>query len=220
VYKEDDYLLMSGIQHFSFCRRQWALIHIEQQWEENVLTAEGRIDHTVCHDEKRTERRGNIITFRGYRVVSHELEVVGTCDVVEFIYDEQEGIPLARYDGLWLPRPVEYKHGHAKTIDADRLQLCAQAMALEEMLQCHIPEGFLFYEETHRRERVEIDDVLRQTTRNIVKEMNDLFRRGYTPKVKTGTFCKSCSLQNLCLPKLNRKMNVRDYITSHLEDEQ
>ena len=147
----DDYLQMSGIQHFAFCRRQWALIHLEQQWAENLRTTEGQLNHARCHDDTRTERRGDLLITRGMRVTSHRLRMSGNCDVVEFRACA-DGIPLQSTPGRWQPYPVEYKHGHAKETDADRLQLCAQAMALEEMLVCHIPEGALYYCETKRRE--------------------------------------------------------------------
>ena len=146
----DDYLQMSGIQHFCFCRRQWALIHLEQQWAENLRTAEGRLEHSRCHDATQTERRGDLLITREMKVVSHRLRLSGSCDVVEFRADP-EGIPLQHTEGRWQPMPVEYKHGHAKESDADRLQLCAQAMALEEMLVCSIPQAALYYEETRRR---------------------------------------------------------------------
>lgn len=126
----DDYLLMSGIQHFSFCRRQWALIHLEQQWSENQRTAEGRLQHTRCHDVTLTEKRGDLLIARGMRVVSHRLKLTGDCDVVEF-HKDPNGVSLQGRRGLWQPMPVEYKHGRSKVNDADRLQLCAQAMADE-----------------------------------------------------------------------------------------
>ena len=157
----DSYLLMSGIQHFCFCRRQWALIHLEQQWAENLRTAEGHLLHERCHDEALHEKRGGLLTVRGMRVVSHRLQLSGVCDVVEF-RASPEGVPLQDYPGLWLPLPVEYKHGSPKANDADRLQLCAQAMALEEMLVCEIPRGALFYAETRRRGRSRRQLPLRQ----------------------------------------------------------
>ena len=129
----DDYLALSGIQHFCFCRRQWALIHLEQQWAENLRTAEGRLLHDRCHDDSLREKRKDLLILRGMRVVSHRLRLSGACDVVEFRSDPT-GVPLQGQSGLWLPMPVEYKHGSSKQGDADRLQLCAQAMALEEML--------------------------------------------------------------------------------------
>ena len=170
----DDYLQMSGLQHFCFCRRQWALIHLEQQWSENQRTAEGRLLHERCHDDALREKRGDLLTVRGMRVVSHRLRLAGACDVVEF-HADPAGVPLQGQPGLWLPLPVEYKHGAPKQNDADRLQLCAQAMALEEMLVCEVPRGALFYAETRRREWVDLTPELRQKTQQMADEMNDYF---------------------------------------------
>ncbi|MBR4605111.1 MAG: CRISPR-associated protein Cas4 [Lachnospiraceae bacterium] len=214
---EDDYLMMSGLQHFDFCRRQWALIHIEQQWKENALTAQGRVDHVVCDDDSRTEKRKDLLIVRGMRVVSKKLKLSGICDVVEFRASE-DGIPLEKYEGKWLPIPVEYKHGHIKTIDADRIQLCAEAMALEEMLACKIEYGFLFYKETNKRERVDFTDEMRDKVTNMALEMIQYFQRGWTPKVRSSAKCKSCSLMDLCLPKLLEKRSVTDYIEEHLRE--
>lgn len=215
----DDYLLMSGIQHFCFCRRQWALIHLEQQWSENRRTAEGRLEHSRCHDASQTERRGRLLIVRGMKVVSHRLRLSGDCDVVEFRADP-EGVLLQNTDGRWKPMPVEYKHGHSKEADADRLQLCAQAMALEEMLVCEIPEAALFYEETRRRELVPLTDELRQKTQAMADEMQQYFTRGYTPKVRPGTFCNACSLKELCLPVLYRRADPKAYLRFHLDEVQ
>lgn len=215
----DDYLLMSGIQHFCFCRRQWALIHLEQQWSENRRTAEGRLEHSRCHDASQTERRGRLLIVRGMKVVSHRLRLSGDCDVVEFRADP-EGVLLQNTDGRWKPMPVEYKHGHSKETDADRLQLCAQAMALEEMLVCEIPEAALFYEETRRRELVPLTDELRQKTQAMADEMQQYFARDYTPKVRPGTFCNACSLKELCLPVLYQRADPKAYLRAHLDEMQ
>ena len=213
----DDYLQMSGIQHFCFCRRQWALICLEQQWAENLRTAEGRLEHARCHDEALREKRGGLLTVRGMRVVSRRLRLAGACDVVEFRADPA-GVPLRGQAGLWLPMPVEYKHGAPKESDADRLQLCAQAMALEEMLVCEVPRGALFYQETRRREMVELTLELRQKTQAMADEMNRCFARGHTPKVKPGKHCNACSLKELCLPALCRRADAAGYIRAHLEE--
>mgnify|MGYP000114293116 CR=1 FL=1 len=215
----DDYLLMSGIQHFAFCRRQWALIHLEQQWAENLRTTEGQLDHARCHDDTQTERRKDLLITRGMRVVSHRLRMSGNCDVVEFRASEA-GISLQSAPGFWQPYPVEYKHGHAKETDADRLQLCAQAMALEEMLVCIIPEGALFYEETRRREVVPLTEELRQTTQKMADEMHAYFARGYTPKSKPGTHCSACSLKELCLPVLYQRADPKAYLRARLDEMQ
>ena len=144
MYGEEEFLALSGIQHFAFCRRQWALIHLEQAWVDNVLTAEGDLMHCRAHDEGLREHRGNVIVVRGLAVHSRALGLSGKCDVVEF-HRDGEGHPLAGEDGLWRGVPVEYKRGRSKTGDADRLQLAAQALCLEEMLGCDVPAGFLFY---------------------------------------------------------------------------
>lgn len=216
MISSDDYLLMSGIQHYCFCRRQWALIHLEQQWAENFRTAEGRIEHSKCHDVTINEKRKDLIITRGMKVVSHRLKLVGDCDVVEFTKDSN-GINLQGEDGLWRVMPVEYKHGHSKESDADRLQLCAQAMALEEMLVCEISEAALFYEETRRREIVPLTNELRELTQNMSEEMNMMFRRGYTPKVRTGKHCNACSLKEICLPVLCRKADSKSYLRTYLD---
>lgn len=213
----DDYLPMSGIQHFCFCRRQWALIHLEQQWAENLRTAEGRLEHSRCHDTRQTERRGDQLIVRGMKVVSHRLRLSGDCDVVEFRADP-EGVPLQGVEGRWQPMPVEYKHGRAKENDADRLQLCAQAMALEEMLVCEVPEGEIFYEETRQREHVSLTPELRSTAQTMADEMNRLFARGYTPKSKPGKHCNACSLKELCLPALYQQADPAAYLREHIEE--
>lgn len=215
MQREEEYLPLSGIQHFCFCRRQWALIHVEEQWAENRRTAEGRLEHARCHDEGLYERRGDLLTVRGLRVVSHRLQFSGICDVVEYRQDPG-GIALQGQCGRWSVLPVEYKHGRPKDEDADRLQLCAQAMALEEMLVCSIPQGALYYAAIRRREQVELTGELRQKTRRLAREMNEYFARGYTPKVRTGKHCAACSLKELCLPALCKKSDAAAYIRSHI----
>ncbi len=219
AYNEEDYLQLSGIQHFSFCRRQWALIHIEQQWVENLRTADGRIFHERAHDGAQREKRGDLIIVRDMRIHSPVLGISGSCDVVEF-HRGPGGMSLPGQEGLWNPYPVEYKRGVSKVSDADRLQLCAQAMCLEEMLCCDIPEAALFYGETRRREIVGLGGELREQLRLLLMEMHELYRRSYTPKVKPGKGCNACSLRELCLPKLAKKHSVAEYLRKHMEDSQ
>lgn len=213
---EDQYLALSGIQHFCFCRRQWALIHLEQQWQENLLTAQGRLDHTRCHDPSLREKRGDLLLVREMRVVSHQLKLTGACDLVEFRTSPQ-GVPLQGMEGLWQPFPVEYKHGRSKDHNADRLQLCAQAIALEEMLACSIPQGALYYVSDRHREPVELSPQLREETFQTARQMEQCFRRGHTPKVRPGKQCNGCSLKEICLPVLCRKADPAGYIRAHLE---
>lgn len=216
-YHEDDYLQLSGLQHYAFCCRQWALIHIEDLWAENLRTTEGHLLHERAHDTSLRERRGNIITVRGVSVHSPALGVSGQCDVLEY-HADPDGIPLPDAEGTWLPYPVEYKRGHSKDTDADRLQLCAQAMCLEEMLCCDIPEGALFYGETRRREVVFFTDDLRARVRDDLAEMHELYRRGHTPKVKPSKSCNACSLKELCLPKLVKTRSVASYLAAAMEE--
>lgn len=212
---ENEYLQLSGIQHFCLCRRQWALIHLEQQWQENLRTAQGQLDHIRCHDDSLREKRGDLLTIRGMRVISHTLRLSGICDVVEF-HADVNGVPLQGREGQWLPFPVEYKHGTAKQNDADRLQLCAEAIALEEMLVCTVPRGALYYAADRRREMVEFTSELRQNTIRTAAEMNNCFTRGHTPKVRPGKHCNACSLKTLCLPTLCRKADAKGYIRTHI----
>lgn len=218
TYPESDYLQLSGLQHFAFCRRQWALIHIEQQWQENLRTVEGGILHERAHDETIREHSRDKITIRGLRIASASLGVSGECDVVEFLR-RKTGARLAGEEGLWQPYPVEYKRGSSKPGDADRLQLCAQALCLEEMLGCAVPEGALYYGETRRRERVAFSEELRAEVSRLLAEMHELYHRGYTPKVKTGKHCNACSLKELCLPVLCRTSSARAYLQSRLGEE-
>ena len=196
MYREEDYLMLSGLQHFAYCRRQWALIHIEQQWAENERTVDGQIFHSVAHDKARIEKRGDLLITRGLPVKSAKLGMSGICDVVEF-HKSEEGVSLASYEGLWQPYPVEYKKGLPKLNEADEMQLCGQAICLEEMLLCRIPGGSLFYGENRRRETVEFTEELRGKVYDMAKEMHVLWDKGYTPRVKPQKGCNACSLKEI-----------------------
>ena len=150
AYPEEEYLMISGIQHFKFCRRQWALIHVEQQWEENVHTVIGELMHKRAHDPYLTEKRAGVLVVRALPVASREMGVSGECDLVEF-HKCEDGISLHGHRGQYSVYPVEYKKGKPKLTEEDRLQLAAQAMCLEEMFSTEIPEGAVFYGETRRR---------------------------------------------------------------------
>jgi len=172
--------------------------------------------HKLVHDYEASESRGDKLIIRGMRVKSDKLCCVGICDVVEFSRNE-EGIELNGRNGKWLPRPVEYKRGKPKSGREDELQLCAQAMCIEEMLACSISEGDLFYGEPHRRSTVSFSNSLREEVIRLFDEMNTLYGRGSTPKVKTQKGCLSCSLSEICLPKLDSRGTVEKYIREHME---
>lgn len=212
------YLLpLSGIQHFVFCRRQWALIHVERQWQENALTAEGRILHRQADDPFFTEKRTGMLVARAVPVASYSLGLSGICDVVEFT-ESPEGVKLPGREGLWLPAPVEYKRGKKKHEPSDESQLCAQAICLEEMLLVSVPRGYLYYGQTRRRVAVELTSALRELVVKMSAEMHAYFRRGHTPRVKTSKACRSCSLADICLPKLQDKtIPASRYIQQQIE---
>ena len=210
-YNEEEFLNLSGIQHFVFCRRQWALIDVEGLWAENLRTVEGDILHEAAHDDGFTEKRGEVLISRGMPVFSRALGVSGACDVVEFRSDP-DGVALAGREGRYLPVPIEYKRGSPKEHAADELQLCCQAMCLEEMLLCSVERGYLYYGETRRRQEVVLTEELRAQVRTVTEEMHAYMRKGYTPKVKTGKHCKACSLSELCLPQLMKSRPVGAYI--------
>lgn len=216
MYREEEYLQLSGLQHFAFCRRQWALIHIEQQWAENYRTADGRILHDKAHDGAFREKRRDVIITRAMKVSSAELGISGECDIVEF-HQSAEGISLYGLDGTYQVIPVEYKRGKPKENDCDALQLCAQAMCLEEMLCCEIPQAYLYYGETHRRQAIILDAALRERTAAMIAEMHELFRRQHTPRVKRTKGCNACSLKDICLPVLEKKRSAADYLAETLK---
>jgi CRISPR-associated exonuclease Cas4 len=217
VNNDDDYLMLSGIQHFQFCKRQWAFIHIEQQWAENVRTIEGEHLHRNADQPFTREKRKDKLIVRAMPVKSESLKISGICDVVEFIRDDS-GVEINGAEGKYVAYPVEYKRGKPKISDEDVLQLAAQAICLEEMLLCEIDIGYLFYNEIKHRVEVPLTVEIKNKVKLIVAEMQDYYQRRHTPKVKTGRFCQSCSLQNICLPELMNKRTVKSYIEGKIEE--
>lgn len=217
-YEEEDFLQLSGIQHFLFCRRQWALIHIENQWAENGRTMDGIFFHQHAHDSTQHEKRGNILISRGMYIHSRELGLSGQCDIVEFYRSEQDGVSIHGQTGLWKPYPIEYKRGRQKPDIYDEAQVCAQAMCLEEMYVCTIENGALFYGEDKRRHVVTLDSELRQKVRNAAREMHAIYQKGVTPRAHKRKACMSCSLVNLCLPELEEAASVSSYLARMLRE--
>lgn len=205
-YSEDDLIMLSSLQHFMYCERQCALIHIEQIWSENLFTAEGRIMHDKA-DSNKFESRGNVRIDYSVPLRSLRLGLIGKADVFEF---HKQG-------DKWMPFPVEYKRGKPKIDDCDKVQLCAQAICLEEMLNVEIPEGALFYGQTHHRHDVFFDKALRLETEDAAKKVHALIESGITPKAEYSKKCKQCSLYEVCLPKINRKAS--NYLINAMRDE-
>jgi CRISPR-associated exonuclease Cas4 len=209
TYKnQEDFIQLSALQHFAFCPRQCALIHIEQVWDENRLTAEGRIMHEKVHEQNR-ESRGNIRIEYGVPLRSFKLGLSGKADVVEFHRIDKNS---------WQPFPVEYKRGKPKLDHCDAIQLCAQAMCLEEMMSIPVPEGAIFYGRTRRRFDVAFDESLRRETEEIAQKTHQLIASGRTPPPIYEKRCESCSLIKECLPKtIVKKTSVKRYLTRMIE---
>ena len=205
-YPEADFIPLSALQHYLYCPRQCALIHLDRAWEENVFTAEGRILHERAHSGE-TESRKTVRTVTSLALSSKRLGISGVADVVEF----HEG------KGSWQPYPVEYKRGRPKKSDADRVQLCAQALCLEEMLDIPVPEGALFYGQTRRREFVRFDEALRHLTGETIAAVHRLFGQTKRPLPVNDKRCKACSLKDDCLPGLSADPSAR-YLQTLLED--
>ncbi len=220
LYDEQDCLPLSGIQHFAFCQRQFALIHVEQSWSENALTFEGRLMHDRADDPFYFESRGTLLITRAVPLISQHLGLYGVADVVEFHLVENHGIALEGQGGMWRPYPVEYKRGQQKPDDRDIVQLAAQALCLEEMMKVQVPRGALFYGKTRRRQIVNVDTDIRVRVRDLADQMHRVYEGGITPPPpKDQSRCRNCSLKDLCLPKLASKQNVRSYIRTMLRDE-
>lgn len=219
MYNEEEFLQLSGIQHFAFCRRQWALAYIEMQWQENVRTVEGKILHENAHDSGLKEKRGDLLIVRAIPIHSREMGVSGECDVVEF-HKSKQGIVLAGREGNYIVTPVEYKRGKPKTDDSDVLQVTAQALCLEEMLFCTISYGYIYYGETRHRMKVEFTNEIRDKVKSIFVEMHKYYDKQYTPKVKVSKKCNACSLKDICLPVLNKKKSVSGYIENRILEEE
>lgn len=205
-YGIDDLIFLSALNHYLYCARRCALIHIEQIWSENLFTAEGRVMHDKV-DTANREARGKVRIDYGVPLRSLRLGLIGKADVVEF---HKQG-------DKWIPFPVEYKRGKPKMDDCDKVQLCAQAICLEEMLNIEIREGALFYGQTRRREDVLFDEALRAETEEAAKKVHELIESGVTPKAEYSKKCERCSLLDLCLPKANSKAS--SYLTKAMEEE-
>ncbi len=213
-YTESDLLPVSALQHLIFCPRQCALIHIERIWMENQLTAEGRILHERVHSPA-ARRKGTVRVEYALPLRSLRLGLAGVADVVEFHGpDPKEG------KGAEVPHPVEYKRGEPKKDDSDLVQLCAQAMCLEEMLEVPVPEGSLYYGRERRRTKVRFDDALRCATEQAAGLLHGLVSSGRTPAPEFGRKCGKCSLRDACLPKpCGGSRPVTRYLSAILEEE-
>ena len=219
MYTEEDLLPLSGLQHLAFCERRWALIHLEQQWEENLFTAEGKILHEKAHSAG-IESRPEALVRRTLPLRSFRLGISGQADIVEFLPCEasEPGVPMPRRKGLWKPYPVEYKRTRDKHGSvAYRIQLCAQALCLEEMLQVPVPAGAVFDGKAKRREVVNFDEPLRQEVEHLAARMHQILQSGNTPRAIYAKKCEGCSMKPVCLPSVGESVSASSYLTRAVE---
>lgn len=193
--------MISALQHYVFCPRQCGLIHVDDAWQENLFTIRGNILHEKV-DTDTYETRGNVKTVRGLRVHSFQYGIVGRCDVVEFYEVKDEKNIL----------PVEFKSGKPKEDLSDKVQLCAQVLCLEEMLNTKISQGAFFYGKTRRRNTIKIDNELRTQTENIINATRKIVSSKNLPRAQYAAKCKNCSLESVCQPKAMNNRKLKNYI--------
>lgn len=213
---EEDYLLISGIQHFMFCKHQWGLIHIEDAWQDNVLTFEGSLLHEKVHNPELNESRGDIYISRSVAVISHKYKIHGIIDLIEFVKDEN-GLYIEERQAYYRPYIVEYKRGKPKEGLEDKVQLCAQAMAFEEMQDIVLDYGYIYYFQINRRIKVSFSQQLRKTVEELINEMNVYYNKKETPKPIKMKSCRSCSFTNFCSKNFSNK-NIKKYLKNVIEE--
>ena len=216
-YSEDELIQLSALQHLIFCERQCALIHVEQVWVENLFTAEGRIMHERV-DTGNRESRGNIRIEYGMPLRSLRLGLTGKADVVEFHLSSDESLSGSKSKAKWQPFPFGLISEKHKKDNCDKVQLCAQALCLEEMLNTEIQEGAIFYGKTRRRQDVEFDRALRLETEKAAKRAHELIKAGKTPNPVYSKKFDSCSFVGLCLPKtIEKNRSVKRYLKNAIQ---
>jgi len=219
MFDEEELFPISALQHFVFCPRRCALVHIEQIWTENKFTVEGDILHERV-DELGRESRSALIVSHGVGIRSLRFGITGKVDVVEFRLNHgaDGGCTLAGKTGSWIPYPIEYKRGTARRGFGDDVQICAQALCLEEMLECSVPAGSIYYASTRKRREIDFDDGLRAATATAITGVRALMAAGVTPPPEYGKKCDTCSLFDLCQPKLPTSgKDLRRYVARYLE---
>ena len=221
MYSEDDLLPLSGLQHMAFCERRWALVQIEQIWADNRFTAEGNLLHEKAHSGA-VESRPGVLIRRTLPLHSFQLGLSGQADIVEFhpVEPGQEGIRLEGRNGSWRPYPIEYKRSKDKAgSQAYRIQLCAQALCLEEMLSIEVLEGAVYDASARRRQIIPIDRTLRTSVEYLARRMHELYEKRTTPPPVFKKACKNCSLLENCFPeRIGQQRSVADYYKHFLKE--
>lgn len=223
-YQDDEMVMISALQHYQFCPRQCALIHVEQQWQENYLTAAGKVMHKRV-DTQASSTRHDIHYAASLRIFSRRYGLIGIADMVEFhrTANEYDGtgvrvaIHLKGLSNFWKPFPVEYKHGSPKVDEMDRIQLCAQALCIEEMLDIKVADGAIFYGRTHQRENVIFSEGMRKKVLDISRKIHSMISAGETPAPHYCRSCRACSMADLCLPEQKQK-SVNEWLQRQIEE--
>ncbi|WP_308763832.1 CRISPR-associated protein Cas4 [uncultured Bacteroides sp.] len=220
-YDDENMLMLSGIQHFMFCPRQWGLIHLSQEWEDNSLTTEGQLLHKRVDSPFYRQKNGDIITLRSVHVASSSLGLYGVTDVVELSPSDSliNAIKHPHYPGFWHLLPIEYKRGKQKPNKCDEVQLAAQVICLEEMYQIRLDYGALYYHEVRRRDIIHIDDGLRELTQKCANQMHVIFSSRQIPRAIYQPHCKRCSLYDICLPLVGNMIQASTYLKKNLYEE-
>ena len=216
MFSDEDLLPISGLQHLAFCERQWALIHMEMEWEENERTVEGKQLHEFVHEQGTSVRSGVRMT-RGLRLRSLTLGLYGVADLVEF-HPHDDGVTVPEFSGRWLPYPVEYKRGRKRYDSADETQLCAQALCLEEMLNVAVPKGAIYYGQPRRRAEINLTADLREEVARLCSRARELYGSRLMPPPRLGRHCSNCSLENVCMPNLAAKDTSAEYVANLLTE--
>ncbi|MFY9725484.1 MAG: CRISPR-associated protein Cas4 [Bryobacteraceae bacterium] len=213
MYAEEDLLPLSGLQHLTFCERRWALIHLERQWEENLFTAEGEVLHEKAHSAD-IESRPEVLVRRTLALHSFRLGLSGQADVVEFLpcAPQQSGIVMPRRKGLWRPYPIEYKRSRGRLGPAYKIQLCAQALCLEEMLGTPVERGAIFDGRARRRVEVMFDAALRGQVEQAAERMHAIQESRKTPPPVYEKKCEGCSMKPVCLPTVAGPASAARYL--------
>ncbi|WP_192930327.1 CRISPR-associated protein Cas4 [Alkaliphilus pronyensis] len=212
--------MISGIQHYYYCKRQWFLIHVEQLWEDNIYTVRGDVLHEKVDNPFILESRKDRFISRSVPIVSYSLGFYGVSDAVEFMVDS-EGYYIESKKNYFKVIPVEYKSGKPKKDNCDAVQLCTQAMCLEEMLDIKINHGFLYYGKTRHRQRIELDLTLREEVLELSKAMHQIINNDRIIQPDYCKKCERCSLKNLCIPKTKTHYkSVKNYIKAKLNDKE
>jgi len=211
---EDELIPLSYLSQYYYCVRRAALLLVDQQWTDNQFTAEGTLIHERVHEQER-ETRGPNLSLRGLWLRSLRLGLTGKADCVE-MRSAADGVAVSGHVGKWRLTPVEFKRGERRSELEYEVQLCAQAMCLEEMLGCQIPQGFVFYEADHRRQVVALDDRLRRLVEDGARDLHAMLKAGRLPPPRHSSRCKGCSMVDTCLPRMRR--SARDYLARLLQE--